>query len=256
MKISICIPVMGISSAKVLCSALHSILLQEYNDVELILQDGDPERSIVSDSHVDLLLSLFDFKYAVGRDGGIFDAVNKCLQQSTGNILYFMCSDDLLCPGALTAVNAAFEAERFGGPYWLYGQTVSADVTGKTLGVDGAPTTYEQLLERNCIGEPAVFWNRQLMELAGKFDLRYRHAADYELWLRFWERREPLFLEQTLGIFRHHADQHSKVNAAALEVEAKKISTRHQNFSGLITRAHNVLALRRSYPDGIPESGN
>ena len=250
-------PVMGVDCAKVLRSALHSILLQEYSDLELVLQDGDPDHPIVSDSHVDLLLSLLDFKYAVGRDTGIFDAVNKCLRRATGNIIYFMCSDDLLCPGALVAVNEIFEKERFGGPFWLYGKTISADVTGKTLGIDGGSMTYRQLLEHNRIGQPAVFWNRQMMEIAGKFDLRYHHAADYEQWLRFWERREPVFLDQTLGIFRHRERQHSKVNSVALEAEAQKISLRHQDFGKLIARAHNALALRQSYPDGIiPESGN
>ena len=35
--------------------------------------------------------------------------------------------------------------------------------------------------------------NREMMGLAGEFDPRYKHAADYELWLRFWRRWVGLF---------------------------------------------------------------
>jgi len=167
-----------------------------------------------------------------------------------------MCSDDLLCPGALTAVNGVFTQERFGGPYWLYGKTISADITGKSLGVDGAPITYDQLLEHNRIGQPSVFWNRGMMELAGKFDPRYKHAGDYDLWLRFWARREPWFLGQTLGIFRHHDQQNTSVQVAAVEEEARKISVRHRSFGELIKRSRNTFAVNQFYRDGAPESVN
>jgi glycosyltransferase involved in cell wall biosynthesis len=258
MKISLCMPVFGAACAKVFCDYVYSVLLQGYDDFELVVQDGDVEKPLAEVSHVKRVLDLLEdrFCYSCGRDRGIFHAANLALARATGDILTFQCSDDLLCPGALIAVNEAFESERFGGPYWLYGQTVSADVTGKTLGIDGELITYQKLLGHNQIGQPSAFWNRQMQELAGKFDPRYRHSADYDLWLRFWERREPLFLNQTLGIFRHHAEQASNVNAVELEKEAKRISMRHQSFSGLITSARNVQVARRAYPDGVPGSEN
>ncbi|MHB8501515.1 MAG: glycosyltransferase [Candidatus Acidiferrales bacterium] len=257
MKISICMPVFGRS--RMLRQALFSILGQGHADVELVLQDGDVKAPVAEDPAVQSVLALFEnsLRYFVGCDRGIFDAVNLALRQSTGDILYFACCDDLLCPGALEAVNVEFERERFGGPHWVYGQTISADHTGKTLGIDGAPTTYEKLLEKNRLGQPAVFWNRKMMALAGMFDPRYKHAADYDLWLRFWARREPTYLDQTLGIFRHHAAQNTNVNSQAVEAEARSISVRHQNFSRIIMNARNTQVTRQAYGDDpIPESVN
>jgi len=258
MKISLCMPIFGASRTKVFCDAVYSILLQGYDDFELVVQDGNVEAPLERVGIVGKVLDLLQdrFSYSVGSDRGIFDGLNKSLKRATGEILYFMCSDDLLCPGALIAVNEAFERERFGGPYWLYGKTISADVSGKTLGIDGEITTYEKLLERNRIGQPATFWNRKMMDLAGMFDPRYKHSADYELWLRFWERREPEFLDQTLGVFRHHDDQHSNVNATKIDIEAKKISQRHRSFRDMIMKTRNLALARRTYREGIPETAN
>src|SRR4029077_14947071 len=94
-------------------------------------------------------------KYECGYDAGIFPALNNCLKRATGDILYFMCSDDLLCAGALQSISKIFETERFGGAFWLYGKTISADETGKTLGVDGEQIELERLLQKNCIGQPS-----------------------------------------------------------------------------------------------------
>lgn len=256
MRISICLPVMG--RPQWLRQALLSFLIQDYDDLELVVKDGDPNQPVVEDKGVAAVLSLLGQRvnYRCSRDRGIFDAANDCLKRATGDILNFACSDDLLCPGALVAVNQVFEQERFGGPFWLYGKTISADITGKTLGIDGKPTTYEALLKHNCVGQPSTFWNRKIMEMDGIFDPRYRHAADYDLWLRFWRRTEPYFLDQTLGIFRHHEKQNTTAQGAAVEVEARKISTRHQNFGSLIQRARNAQNTLKYYREGFPESQN
>jgi glycosyltransferase involved in cell wall biosynthesis len=257
MKISICMPVFGRS--RMLRQALLSILGQGHEDYELVLQDGNVAEPVVNDPQVQSVLALMEgrVRYSCGRDHGIFDAVNKALARSTGPVLYFMCGDDLLCPGSLEAVSVEFERERFGGPMWLHGQTISADHTGKTLGVDGGPTTRSELLVKNRLGQPAVFWNRKLMDLAGMFDLRYRHAADYDLWLRFWARRDPLYLNQTLGVFRHHPAQNTKVNAVLVEEEAQKIALRHQGLEAVITRSRNIFQARRAYGgEEIPTTVN
>lgn len=241
-----------------LCQALLSFLIQDHKDTEIVVKDGGVREPVGDDPQVKRIFDLFDgrIKYECSEDRGIFDAANRALRLATGDILYFACSDDLLCPGALIAVNEVFEKERFGGPFWLFGKTISADVTGKTLGIDGTPTTYEKLLQHNQIGQPATFWNRQLLEMDGLFDLRYKHSADYDLWLRFYRRCEPYFLDQTLGIFRHHEQQNTQAQSKAVEEEAKRISIRHQNFGGLIQRARNAQNTLKFYKDGFPETRN
>ncbi len=247
MKISICIPVM--SRPRQFFEAVCSILVQGYENLELVVQDGDPEHPVAGDLRVAGALSLLGSraKYVASRDTGIFPALNACLCRATGDILYFMCSDDLLVPGALAAVNAVFAGDRFGGPLWLYGRTISADATGRKQGVDGKLVTRDDMLLYNRLGQPAVFWNRQLMDLAGKFDERYRWAADYDLWLRFWRRVEPVLLDQELGVFRHHGDNSSQVHATELEAECEKIRARHRSLSDVLVRSRNRLVACQAY---------
>jgi glycosyltransferase involved in cell wall biosynthesis len=255
MKISICLPVMG--RPRMLAQALHSILAQGYEDTELVIKDGDPANPVCLDADVSNVSRCFrnEIQYEVGKDAGIFAALNNCLARATGDILYFMCSDDLLCPGAFQTVNSIFEKERFGGAFWVYGKTISADETGKTLGVDGDLTSLGELLQKNRIGQPSVFWNRAMLTLAGNFDTRYRYTADYDMWLRFWKHRQPLFVEQTLGVFRHHEGSTTQMNSAATDIEAAKVSMRHQQFSPVLARARNRWVDRRAYEgDAVPLS--
>jgi glycosyltransferase involved in cell wall biosynthesis len=256
-KISICIPIIG--REKQFSDLLCSILMQNYDDLELVVADGDPLHHVRGDLQITRLFEIFgdQVKYEAKYDAGILYAVNDCLRRATGDILYLACSDDLLCPGALATVNDAFVAERFGGPFWLYGQTISADVLGRTLGIDGKPTTFDEMLVHNRIGQPAVFWNRNMMEIAGMFDPRYRYAADYDLWIRFWKQREPMFIGQTLGIHRHHDGQATRVHAWEVAKEAAKISWRHRCLNSEVTRARNLLQSKRHYVlNGAPESVN
>lgn len=234
---------------RMLAQALYSLLMQDYDDLELVIKDGDPDNPVRD------IIALRCFKdeqvnYKVGKDGGIFAAVNDCLKRATGDILHFMCSDDLMCPGTLKSVNEIFERERFGGAYWLYGKTISADSECRTQGIDGEPTTLDALLEKNRIGQPAVFWNRAMMNLAGNFCTRYQYAADYDLWIRFWKRREPWFLDQTLGIFRHHEGSDTQIHQQETAAMAKRVSLRHQWWGGLIERAQNAFNERHAFDDG------
>ena len=248
MCVSICMPVMH--RPRMLAQALHSILAQGYDDVELVIKDGDPEQPVTRDERVVAALRCFhgdQIKYECGHDAGIFPALNNCLKRATGDILYFMCSDDLLCAGALQTANTVFEAERFGGAFWMYGKTISADETGKTLGVDGEQITLDDLLLHNRIGQPSVFWNRAMLDLAGNFDSRYRFAADYDMWLRFWKHRQPLFVDQPLGIFRHHDGSDTQIHPVETDAMARKVSLRHNLLGPILARARSRWVDRRAY---------
>lgn len=252
MVISLCIPAYG--REKMLMQAIYSVLIQEHQDWEIIIRDDCPENPVGNNSDV---RRLFDFlgsrlRYFIEPHLGTYSQVaNATLKQASGDILAMLASDDMLHPNTLRLVNQAFEEERFGGAFWLYGQTVSVDHNLKfTGGIDGAPITYENLLKQNSIGVPSTFWNREMMQLAGMFDTRYKWAADYDLWLRFWRYREPRFIAEPFGIFRHHTHQTSKERAVEVEDEARRISVRHSTMGTLIFRARSIQLTKQAYEGG------
>lgn len=241
-----------------LISALHSILAQEDSDFEIIIRDDDPDSPSINNPEVKRLFDFCGTRLVYLVDNlhlGTFSGVaNAVLAKATGDILYLMGSDDLLASGAIYSAREVFEQERFGGPVWLYGKTISADPYLRRIGVDGEPTTYEQMLEKNRIGCPAVFWNRQMMNLVGGLDGRYKWAADYDLWLRFWEISEPVFVNRELGIFRHHEQHMSTERAAEIESEAQRIAIRHRYMRDVIVRGRRAQILKKNYGDLIPEA--
>lgn len=243
MKFSICIPAMG--REKMLAQSLHSILAQEHEDYEVVVRDDDPDHPIDwSKFHfVDER-----FHYFLEPHLGTFSGVaNAVLKHATGDILYVMGSDDLLCPSALYTVNEVFEQDRFGGAMWGYGKTISTDEHMRYQNEDGAPMTLEDLQAKNAIGMPATFWNRRMWEASGTFDTRYRWACDYDMWLRFWRIRKPEFINHTLGFFRHHSSHMSTDRKDEIEAEAQKISLRHQLLGDVMSRARNRQIQNRLY---------
>lgn len=256
MRISICIP--AYHREQMLCQAILSILIQQDPDFEIVIRDDDFEHPVSANSEVQKLFQFCGSQLVYLVDDshiGTFSGVaNAVLKQATGDILYLMGSDDLLAPGALHSIREVFENERFGGPVWIYGKTVSVDEHLRRTGIDGEPTTYESMLEKNRIGCPAVFWNRQMMNMVGALDGRYKWAADYDLWLRFWGISEPVFIDRELGIFRHHNQHMSTEQAADIEGEAQRVSQRHQCFRDIIKKARLVQTLKQNYGDMIPEA--
>jgi len=246
-KISICIP--AFHRERMLVQALYSILIQEHEDYEVIIRDDGSNPPIEKDAGFCGIRPLFGnrLKYVLEPHLGTMAVANAVLKHATGDILYIMGSDDLLSAGALYAVNEAFGAEKFGGPFWLYGKTVSVDSHLRPERTDGAPTTFQQLAKMNRIGIPSTFWNRQIMNLAGPFDPRYKWATDYDMWLRFWRIREPIFLNQELGIYRHHSPRMCTEKTEEVEKEARCVSLRHSMMGDVIQRARNRWITRRAY---------
>jgi cellulose synthase/poly-beta-1,6-N-acetylglucosamine synthase-like glycosyltransferase len=255
MLISLCIPVFG--RERMLCQTLHSILLQEYQDFEIIVRDDNPEQPVIKNSEV---RQTFEFigcrlKYHIGEHLGTFSKVaNATLAHATGDIRGMMASDDLLAPGALYTINETFESDSFDCAKWIYGKTISTDHHLSFIGIDGTEATLEEMLQSNRIGCPSTFWNRKMQNLAGTFDTRYKWAADYDLWIRFWKQRKPAFVNREIGIFRHHAHQMSQEQSTEIESEAHKISTRHKYLGDVINRARNRYLQQKFYSGDVPLS--
>ncbi|MFN8379627.1 MAG: glycosyltransferase family 2 protein, partial [Anaerolineae bacterium] len=146
---------------------LDSILSQDFTDLECIVMDGGS-----TDETVAVLQSITDprLMWVSEPDRGQSHAINKGLARATGAILSYLNSDDLLRPGAVTAVVRYF------------GQHPEADlVYGDMDHVDGEGATFETVIAapfdlpdtlagRNSVNQPGTFWRREVGERVGPFD--------------------------------------------------------------------------------------
>ncbi len=209
--ISIIMPVYN--GEKYIRQALRSIKNQNYTGYELIVVDGgstDDTLSIVSDFSdiIDCLIS--------EKDHGMYDAINKGFSMSSGEILCWLNSDDLLFPNALKEVVELFSI--FIDVNWVTGRKVIIDDDNKILKI-GAFKGFNRAFIRkglyrgNLFGfitQESTFWRRSLYERVGGIKSCYKYASDYDLWLSFSCLETLYSYNSLLGAFRLHEGQKSE----------------------------------------------
>jgi glycosyltransferase involved in cell wall biosynthesis len=171
------------NSARTISDTLRSVNAQTYPDLEYLVVDGgskDETMAIVAREGLRVTSAVSE------PDKGIYDAYNKGLSRTTGDIIGFINSDDYYCtPEALAEVMAAFEAD----PELeaVHGDLVYVDpvVTGKIeRHWKSRPATAKTLRRGFIPAHPTLFLRRGVYDKVGGFDTAYRLAADYDFMLR------------------------------------------------------------------------
>lgn len=108
--ISVCI--MAYNRAAVLPALLESIVVQDYDDFEIVIcEDMSPERPAIGRVVADYTARLpgriryFENVTNLGYDANL----RNVIERARGKYCLFMNNDDLLCPGAVTAVASALK---------------------------------------------------------------------------------------------------------------------------------------------------
>lgn len=165
---------------------IQSVLEQRFTDYEYIFIDGGSRDGTVERiwEFRELLLSRCRGVHVTSEpDGGIYDAMNKGLDQAEGRwVLMLNAGDALADPWVLE--------DFFQGREWeedvLYGDAVLRDVYRSREVFRPFPAME---LDRMAQGLPfchqAAFAKRELLQKY-RFDTRFTITADYDLFLRAW----------------------------------------------------------------------
>lgn len=203
-KISIVTP--SFNQAKYLEACMRSILEQGYPNLEYIVVDGGS-----TDGSVDIIRKCSSklHWWVSEPDQGQYQAIMKGFAHSSGQIMAWLNSDDMLHPGALGVVA---EIMGNGSPVeWLMGGPTIRDRHDRTVIVNPPIAwTRARYLSGNYrwIQQESSFWSRSLWERAGgMLDTRYSLAADMELWMRFFRHARFFTVNALLGGYRYHGDQ-------------------------------------------------
>jgi glycosyltransferase involved in cell wall biosynthesis len=181
----------------------------------VLSQRGDFELSynVIDGGSSDATLSILEryrdrLSFVSEKDDGQVDAINKGLRATTGDIVGWLNSDDVLLPGALAAVADAFRAR----PQleWLHGRCEIIDPQDRPVRkwvslykhVRALRHSFDNLITENYVSQMTVFWRRSVHDRIGLLDASLQFAFDYDLWLRLAQRSAPLYLPQKLACFR------------------------------------------------------
>lgn len=151
--------------------------------VEHIVQDA-----LSSDGTPDWLAAQTDLLARSEADGGMYDAINRGWNRSSGEILSWLNSDEQYLPGTLEKVAQVFERD----PHvdFIYGNALVVDASGNLLAARREIRLSRAYIANSFLNafSCTMFFRRRLLD-AGllPLDTRYRYAADMDLVLRLLE---------------------------------------------------------------------
>ena len=224
-----------------------------------------------TDGSVDILQRYRDrLSFISEPDRGQVDAINKGLRATTGDIVGWVNSDDVLLPGALEAVAQAFRANP--DIEWLHGRCEIIDPDDQPVRkwvslykhLRAQRHSFENLLTENYVSQMTTFWRRRVHDEIGYLDDGLHFAFDYDLWLRLARRGAPLYLSRKLACFRWYPSsksgsqferQFSEDFAVAERYAAghgREVLRRKQQKTRAIVGVYRALALGRLGSSGGP----
>lgn len=169
---------------------IDSILSQDYNNFEHIIVDG-----ISSDSTLEIIESYKD-KYkeknisliiSSQKDSGIYDAFNRGIKLSNGDLIGFLNSDDFYFENnVLSLINWAFLKPSLKPIQSICANLEYVDSKFYTLRkVKGKKLNIKDFKMGFHPAHPTFYVKQEVFKNFGSFNLKYKIASDYELMLRF-----------------------------------------------------------------------
>lgn len=198
-KISVITP--SYNQGQFLEETIRSVLLQGYPNLEYILMDGGS-----TDNSLEIIQKYAPFitQWVSQKDKGQADAINQGLGRSTGAVMGWLNSDDLLLPNALQHIAKAFHQHHDWSVVCGFRQIIDSDSKLITNSIRGLPHSY-QLKHRNIIAQETTYWRRKVWEKLGQLDETLHYCMDYEYWQRMLANGYDFnLLPAYIGCIRYH----------------------------------------------------
>ena len=178
------------NSEKTIARTIESVINQHYSDLEYIIIDGGSK-----DKTIEIINKYRDkLSYFISEpDQGISDAFNKGIRVASGDIIGIINSDDWYENGTFKLVNEMFlqnkEIDVLVGAlrYWD---------DKKNNFIVYPDKNYEKCINYRMprLNHPTVFMKAEVYRSVGLFDLKYRYAMDYDLFIRVFEDGKKIVL--------------------------------------------------------------
>jgi glycosyltransferase involved in cell wall biosynthesis len=240
-KISIVTP--AFRQAAYISRTIDSVLGQNYTNLEYFVQDGGSQ-----DGTVDILnrygsrLSGWESK----SDGGQAQALNLGFARTTGEIMAWLNSDDILLPGAIFAIVDYFN--RHEEIDVVYGNRLLIDENDLQIGRWILPGHDDEVLSwADYVPQESLFWRRRIWErVGGRIDESFRFAMDWDLLVRFRnEGARFAHIPRFLGAFRIHDQQ--KTSATINEIGHQEMDRIRERVHGRVPGHQDISKALRPF---------
>ena len=239
-KISIVTPVFN--QVNFIEQTIQSVIGQQYPSLEYIIVDGGS-----TDGTLEIIEK---YRHRITRvisepDNGMYDALNKGFQLSTGELMAWINADDLYHYNSFFIVAELFS--KYADVEFLMGQPTTFDEQNRCVFVSELRQwgKFDFLISRTNwpIQQESTFWRRSIWERAGGYiSTEYKLAGDCELWTRFFMKANGRLnlVSALLGGFRSHHNQLSS-NRSGYSQEVKTIYERVQKSPDDLKAVRKIL---------------
>ena len=234
MKPATCLPTVSVvtpsyNQARYLESTIRSVLAQRDEIHEYFVFDGGSTDG--SQDIINRYSNAMDY-WKSERDGGQGDAIHNGLSRATGDILFWINSDDLIAPNAIARVRQAFAMN----PDWsvLTGYSVYLDESDRITKVNCIAGESPVWLSRGILHvcQQTCYFRKSLYEQVGGIDTGLHCMLDTELWLRFFKQGATWgHIPAVLGGFRQHALMKGRTWGEEYAAEKIEVSRRFPSYT-------------------------
>ena len=187
---------------------IRSVILQCYPNLEFIIMDGKS-----TDDSVEIINRFSDeITYWTSEpDRGQSHALNKGFARSTGEIMAWLCGDDIYLPGALFKIAEHFINNPTSSLVCGNGRMMKVDGT-RLPGLYNAELDVANLHNHCSIATAAAFWRRKLWDdVGGAVDEANYFTMDWELMLRMRRFTIPVHINHDIVVVRSHPNSKSSI---------------------------------------------
>ena len=181
MKMKVSIITVSYNSAKTIEETIHSVLNQDYKNIEYIVIDGAS-----SDNTVEIINRYkADIAHVVSEpDKGIYDAMNKGIKIATGNLIGILNSDDVYeNSSVISNIISALEGNDAVYADLVYVQQNNLNRIKRVW--KSGKYKVNSFLYGWMPPHPTFFVKKECYTKYGLYNTNLNSAADYELMLRF-----------------------------------------------------------------------
>lgn len=180
MKVSIITVVLN--GAKTIRGTIESVINQTYNDIEYIIIDGQS-----TDGTMDIINEYSDkiSKIISEQDHGLYAAINKGINHATGDVIGLIHADDFYLDNlVIQRVVDEFVSKKVDSVFadLLY---IKDDNIDKVLRYYSAKNFIPEKLTYGLMPpHPTFFVKKEIYEKYGGYEVDYKIAGDYEMFVR------------------------------------------------------------------------
>ena len=214
------------------------------SDLEVIVVDD-----CSSDNTHEVCAEISGIRYVrLSGNGGLANARNVGIAESSSEFVAFLDDDDLRLPGSLDKQLQAITADDRNA--LCYGQALIGDARRQLPTGEIYPTNFPtgdifwELLEDNFIPMPTVLTRKSSLLAAGCFDTSMSLIEDWDMWLRLSERFLIAAVEEPVAIHRKAVVDSGQMSSSPAELCKQALRVQQMALDRPRARAAGVAKRR------------